>query len=220
MKRFDDYGAFRKSAAILKYGLERRTAAAERLLAAADLPTTFRALDIGTADGSMLKVLEGVFPSGAFLGMERSMRLCKVARANGLTVTCGDARRLPFLDGSFDLVLMCATLKHIREYQQVLAECRRVTVRAGYLVLSDPTPLGMRVGVWMGHFDQRYLPNVWSLAEMCRRIEAEGFHVIARMKYMLFPFRVPGASKLETMLRSFHLTGTFLHQAILTRKSS
>ena len=132
MKRFDDYGAFRKSAAILKYGLERRTAAAERLLAAADLPTTFRALDIGTADGSMLKVLEGVFPSGAFLGMERSMRLCKVARANGLTVTCGDARRLPFLDGSFDLVLMCATLKHIREYQQVLAECRRVTVRAGY----------------------------------------------------------------------------------------
>jgi SAM-dependent methyltransferase len=216
--RWGDYASRRKTAGILGHGLRKRTEAAARLLNGLAFNREFHLLDIGTADGSMLERMKLLFPHGVFHGVDTNLQLVEMARARGLSVVEGDARSLQFPDHSFDVVLLTATLKHIADSQQVLGECRRVIVPGGHLILSDPTPFGVRLGVWFGHFDPKYLPNVWSLKEARHRVELEGFQVRRRSKYMLFPVHIPGADCVEALLSRMHMTPCFLQQILLAQK--
>jgi len=211
------YNRLRRTWGICKYGLERRAEAVARLFCEVPFKDSFRVLDIGTADGAMLRLLKR-FSNAGFIGVEPNQALCHAARENGVTVVRSDGRHLPFAGQCYDVVLLSATLKHIKEYRQVLRECRRVIVPDGYLVVLDPTPFGLWLGSSMGHFDRRYLPNIWSLGETSRRVEAEGFEVLISFKYVVWPFPSTCARYVEAMLGRFHLTGTFLQQALLAQK--
>ncbi len=69
----------------------------------------------------------------------------QVARAGwpGVTVAAGDVRRLPFADGSFDLVLSTSTLDHFdrrADIDTALVELRRVLGDRGRLLLTLDNP--------------------------------------------------------------------------------
>ncbi len=49
-----------------------------------------------------------------------------------------DARRLPFADGCFDLVICAEVLEHVRDHDRVLSEIARVLRPGGDLVVSVP----------------------------------------------------------------------------------
>lgn len=51
---------------------------------------------------------------------------------------CANGLKLPFVDGSFDVVVSFETIEHIRQYGKFLAECRRVLKENGLLVCSTP----------------------------------------------------------------------------------
>lgn len=51
---------------------------------------------------------------------------------------CADALRLPFSDGSFDVVISFETIEHLKQYSRFLAECRRVLRENGLLICSTP----------------------------------------------------------------------------------
>lgn len=51
--------------------------------------------------------------------------------------TIGDARTLPFVDESVDVVFMVATLYLIRDWKEVLAEANRVLSPGGRLIIFD-----------------------------------------------------------------------------------
>jgi SAM-dependent methyltransferase len=53
-----------------------------------------------------------------------------------------DMTRLPFADGSFDLVVHSDTLEHVPDPARGLRECRRVLGEPGALALTVPTVLG------------------------------------------------------------------------------
>jgi SAM-dependent methyltransferase len=53
-----------------------------------------------------------------------------------------DMSRLPFADGSFDLVVHSDTLEHVPDPGLGLRECRRVLDRGGALAFTVPTVLG------------------------------------------------------------------------------
>jgi SAM-dependent methyltransferase len=52
---------------------------------------------------------------------------------------CADAVRLPFRDGSFEVVVSFETLEHLRAYGKFLSECKRVLRDGGIIMCSTPS---------------------------------------------------------------------------------
>ncbi len=94
-------------------------------------------LDVGCGVGTFLRRLQEV-GVGAVAGIDvdrRSLlRAVEVAPAVALAV----AERLPFRDGSFDVVLMHEVLEHVRDDAAALREACRVLAPGGHLVLFCP----------------------------------------------------------------------------------
>ncbi|ELZ14966.1 methyltransferase type 11 [Haloterrigena salina JCM 13891] len=78
-----------------------------------------------------------------------------------VTFAAGDALRLPFEDGSFDVVCCTEVLEHIPDYEAALDELRRVCAPGGTLAVSVPREGPERV--------------CWALSEEYHQVE--GGHV-------------------------------------------
>ena len=94
-----------------------------------------RALDVGTGSGRYLPVLAS---AGADLvvGIDASMAMLSRQAPNHVRV-CGDACRLPFGDGSFDLVSGLLVVGDLPDLDVWLSEVARVLRAGGHLIYSD-----------------------------------------------------------------------------------
>jgi len=82
-----------------------------------------RVLDNGCGVGAYLKRLE---PLAAFaLGLEFDRKRARVAKAVPLTVLSGRAERLPFPDGSLDLILSHEVIEHVDSDRAAVTEMVR-----------------------------------------------------------------------------------------------
>ncbi len=222
-KDFDRYHEMRKTSRIFRDGFRRR---AETVIAylrqgfAAQPPRKFGAclLDVGTADGTMLHVFRDAFRGISLTGLEASEDLVEVAREQGLNVVCSRVEEMTFEREHFDAVTIVATLKHIPDARAALAACHSVIVPGGHIIVADPTPMGLRLGVWRGHFDPRWLPNRWTLARTRAHLEKAGFEVVTAKRYMPLPVTLPGMGVIERVLRWMGLSRLFMQQATLARK--
>jgi len=74
------------------------------------LPSPRRALDIGTGTGSVARLVASRFPDTEVVGVDISERMIEEARrrtdSQHIRYDVADAERLPFDDGSFDLVTL------------------------------------------------------------------------------------------------------------------
>ena len=70
------------------------------------------------------------------VGVDLSAGMAGHARARGLAVSQGDLCRLPFADGTFDLIYSCKVLAHVPQLDRVFAELDRVTKPGGTLLLE------------------------------------------------------------------------------------
>jgi ubiquinone/menaquinone biosynthesis C-methylase UbiE len=106
--------------------------------------TGFPTLELAERLGSGATVV-GVDPWAAALARARSKReRWPVANAH---LVRGDGARLPFPDGGFDLVVSNLGVNNFADPDAAFAECRRVLVRDGALVLSTNL---------VGHFHELY----------------------------------------------------------------
>ena len=105
-----------------------------------------RVLDVGCGSGYLLRLLASRCPGAAELaGVDAAPGMIKAAAASALSVpgrerlrfSVGVAEHLPFRDGSFDLVVSVTSFDHWSDQQAGLAECHRVLVSGGHLVLVD-----------------------------------------------------------------------------------
>jgi SAM-dependent methyltransferase len=64
-----------------------------------------------------------------------------------------DAQALPFLDGTFDNIVMLDVLHHLEQPRRFLTEAQRVLRSGGRLILIEPaiTPLSWLVYKWLHH---------------------------------------------------------------------
>jgi SAM-dependent methyltransferase len=109
---------------------------AERLCAAAQLHQSARVLDIGAGTGRV------AIPMAAcgcdVVALEPSAGMVKELRAKDpsatVSIIVGEGARLPFPAASFEAVVIARLLYLTPDWQQILAECRRVLLPAGRLL--------------------------------------------------------------------------------------
>lgn len=103
------------------------------------LPANASILDIGCAKGFMLTDFKKLMPEARLVGIDVSSYAVEHAyeEVRGI-VQLGDARKLPFPDRSFDLVIAINTLHNLKrpECIQALREVQRVT-RGSAFVMVD-----------------------------------------------------------------------------------
>ena len=97
---------------------------------------TRRILDVGSGTGTFIQALAAY---GDVLGIDADEAAVQFCRARGLTnVQLVPSPRLPFPDGSFDLLTALDVLEHIDDDRGALDEWYRVTAPGGMLLLSVP----------------------------------------------------------------------------------
>lgn len=134
--------------------------------------TRGRALDVGTGPAQIpVKLLEKA-PGLAIVGLDRGgpmLDQAGVVRESGglagrLELVHGEARRLPFPDGAFDLVMCNSVVHHLADPKPLLREMRRVMKPGGALVAGDlkrPAKLWMWPHIlWHG---RHYRGLMWRL---------------------------------------------------------
>jgi ubiquinone/menaquinone biosynthesis C-methylase UbiE len=109
-----------------------RTQALQAALDAAGEPQ--RILEIGTGTGSGAAILKARFPAAHVTGVDLSPEMVRIAQAKvpGVTFEPADASRLPFPDGSFDLVAQNNVPVYFNEVARVLAPGGRLLVTSTF----------------------------------------------------------------------------------------
>ncbi len=134
-----------------------------------------RWLDVGCAFGFL--VVEARQAGFRAIGIDASRFAAAQARRHAPLaagyVACGHAERLPFADGSLDVVSAFDLLEHVPHPERVIAEAARVLRDGGLLLAATPDPL---------HFDRvepthvaERVPSWW-----VRVLERHGFGVALR----------------------------------------
>jgi 2-polyprenyl-6-hydroxyphenyl methylase/3-demethylubiquinone-9 3-methyltransferase len=147
-------------------------------------------LDLGCGGGFMAAALTergatvtGVDPSEAAIAAAR-----RHAETNHLYIDYRVARgeRLPFADGSFDIVVCVDVLEHIEDRRRVLSEIRRVLRPQGWFLFDtiNRNPFASFVMVTLGERVIRLLPSgthdpamFIRPSELRRELETAGFSV-------------------------------------------
>lgn len=120
-----------------------------RVLALCAVRAGDQVLEVGVGAGSQLTALASANPSGRTVGVDladgmvrEARRRVRAAGATGVEVEQADARRLPFADGSFDLVTSSYVLDILpwEDIRAVVREFRRVLRPGGRVVLCSVTP--------------------------------------------------------------------------------
>ncbi len=87
-------------------------------------------LEVGCGTGCFAETVPG------YIGLEYSLSSLFATGFESETRVCGDARRLPFADGSIECVFSFNTLEHVPDVELAFAEIDRVLRPGGYLVLK------------------------------------------------------------------------------------
>jgi SAM-dependent methyltransferase len=113
---------------------------------------------------------------------EGALKLMAESPDSRLLIVCGDARAMPFRDGSFDVVFHQGLLEHFREPMELLKENYRVLKRGGILLVDVPQRfhyytilkhLLMFFGVWFAGWETEF-----SLRELRSLVKSAGLTVI------------------------------------------
>jgi len=163
---------------------ERKSRAVARRLS--DMPETVspqpgsRYLDVGSGNGAATIEVAARWQLEA-TGVDLDPGQIALARAAGrgsrpVDFVEADARRLPFADGTFDLVTSSKATHHIPEWENALAAMCRVLRPGGHLVYTDialPRPLAWVAGRLGGDSPP-------SRAALDTAFERLGFRIVSR----------------------------------------
>ena len=106
-------------------------------------------LDVGCGTGFLIDIL-AKRKSARYCGVDLSDEMLRVAKGKairGAAFTVGSADRLPYPDGSFDIVACSQSFHHYPYPEKAMREARRVLKPGGLYILSD-TGIG-GIGAWL-----------------------------------------------------------------------
>ncbi|MEZ5975632.1 MAG: class I SAM-dependent methyltransferase [Planctomycetota bacterium] len=95
-------------------------------------------LDLGCGTGFFLAELVAHHPAAVGLDISHEMLRVSEQYVPGAKLVTGDAERLPFQPGCFDVVFCKGSLHHTRDHVAFLRHCREALGPQGVLIMSEP----------------------------------------------------------------------------------
>lgn len=178
---------------------------------------TNKILDIGCADGLMTEQICEEISCEFVLGVEKSTSFALTPKPNKVNYLYGDGCRLPLRERSFDAVLASALLKHIPTPELFIKEAFHVLKKDGLLLICDPRPLVIRLGIITRKFDPKWLFNIWRLEKYDQFVTNFGFRSLA-LGYYLPP--MPLGKRIQYVLEQWGPSFLLLHQIGVFKKVS
>ncbi|MGE0093173.1 MAG: class I SAM-dependent methyltransferase [Alphaproteobacteria bacterium] len=134
-------------------------------------------LDVGAGTGRVARYLKPKHPALKILSVEPVKELREVGHAKGLSeaeLIAGDATKLQFADGAFDLVCEVGILHHVRDPSAVIAEMLRVA-KVG-IFISDSNNFGQ--GSFLLRTVKQLLYNLglWKVADWIKTL-GKGYQI-------------------------------------------
>ena len=141
-------------------------------------------LDIGTSTGTNLRLLDE-FHFKDVMGMDASTRAVKFCKDKGHdAVLVADAKNIPYVDGTFDLIIATDIIEHIDDDKAALHEIRRLLKADGTAILTVPAFMSL----WgtqdnISHHKRRYRKS-----ELTEKLKETGFQIkdVFYFNYILF----------------------------------
>lgn len=127
-----------------------------------------RVLDVGCGVGQYVRRLRELPARAVGVDVERARVVAGGRAVPGLLVA--DGEHLPFPDAAFDVVLLNEVIEHMPDARAGLAECARVTVGGGHVVIFAPNrgfPFETHGVQWRGRYRfgnfplVNWLPRRW-----------------------------------------------------------
>jgi len=108
----------------------------ETMFEQACLPTPGRVLDAGGGTGRVASAIRE--HAGDVVVADPSLGMLRQADKTRLKITCSNSESLPFLDESFERVIMVDALHHVIHQGQTASEMYRVLKPGGRIVIEEP----------------------------------------------------------------------------------
>ncbi len=142
-------------------------------------------LDIGCGGGSLIKKVSVIAQSGTqFFGLDISEKLCQIAREGNpnAQITKGDAENLPYVDNTFDIVLMTEALEHMLDYKKAVLEARRVLKPKGIFIVTVPNRDWLQYDFYKPYIDRHEFQPVqdhyFRFKEITSLLKDNGFKIV------------------------------------------
>ncbi len=181
------------------------------------VPARARLLDLACGSAPLLSAGW----AGRWVGLDRSAaELGLVGRRHGHLVVPGDARALPFQDGSFDVLACSMALMLLDPLHTCLAEASRVLVPRGVMVVVLPggphtltTPDLVRWTRLLGRLRRYRLtyPNDRAIARLGKTMSGAGF-AVAGDERRRFAYRMSDEAAARRFVDSLYLPRVLPHR--------
>lgn len=112
-------------------------------------------LEVGCGRGAFAIWLSRVRPGARLIGLDFSEAAIQIAKESAqsqevaVEFVKGDAEALPFPDESFDLVISCECMEHVRNPRRMAREIARITRQGGRFCLTTPNQLNGVLIAWL-----------------------------------------------------------------------
>lgn len=146
-------------------------------------------LDIGCADGNLTGKIKSYLPKAKVFGVDmygRSIDFAKKVHPD-IDFRVADARKLPFKNGQFDVIVAVEVLEHIPENEKAVNEIYRCLAKNGRFIVVQDTDNRLFNFIWF--FWTKWKGKVWENShiscmkphELAGLLDAHGFEVKKRI---------------------------------------
>lgn len=145
-----------------------------------ELGRPLRVLDVACATAMSFRFLSDL---GSIRGLDISKETIHFARQRGIDrIVRGDAQRMPFRDGAFDLVLALDAFEHFPDDRASMGEVQRVLSPGGALICTVPAYMAL----WSPHDDAFHHLRRYTRPELRAKISGERLAVERLSYYSMF----------------------------------
>lgn len=139
-----------------------------------------RILDVACATAMSFRFLSDL---GSIRGLDISTETIRFARQRGIDrIVRGDAQRMPFRDGSFDLVLALDAFEHFPDDRGSMGEVHRVLAKGGALICTVPAYRAL----WSPHDDAFHHLRRYTRPELRSKLQGTTLEVERLSYYSMF----------------------------------